>query len=176
MKKFNYSRICNYVCVVLMLLLLITQFLPFWECKETCEDCGGTASISDYFWNPREHKTVASNMKELYLETYGKDLKGDNGKTFKFTANEILVPALVIFITAIGTALICTVFGKKPVSALVPFIGGLAGTYGYSTNIALQAGQNWQVHLVLSILVLVVSLVGLTGVIPQVRAKFKELF
>lgn len=166
MDKRNFSRVCNYICVILVLLLLGTQFLPFWACKD-CED--GAASISDYFWNPREHKDVASDLTDLYLDIYGSDLKGANGKAFKFTANEILMPTLFIFISAILTVALCTIFSKSALSAIAPFVGGATSTYGYATIPALQAGQYWKLHLILSVLVLAVSLTSLTGLYPEIR-------
>lgn len=176
MKKINYSRICNYICVVLMLCLLATQFLPFWECVDcnNCED--GVASIADYFWNPREHKPVADELTKVYKSYFGENIVGANGKAFKFTANLILIPALLIFITTILTTFFCLRYGKKPIVAIIPLIGSVAGVYGYTSTLALQVGQNWQLHLGLCIAVLVVSAISLTGLIPEIKAKFQKLF
>lgn len=176
MKRFNYSRICNYICVVLMLCLLATQFLPFWECVD-CENCeDGVASIADYFWNPREHKSLQKSMTQVYKDYFGENIVDANGKRFEFTANVILTPALFIFITAVLTVFFGLVYGKKPIVAIIPLIGSIAGIYGYTSALALQVGQNWQLHLGLCIAVLVVSVISLTGLIPEIKAKFQKLF
>lgn len=172
MKKRSYSQICNYICVLLMLLLLLTQFLPFWASSQSES---GSVSISTYFWNPREHKDVAEDLKDLYMEIYGPGLRSANGKAYKFTANEILMPTLFIFITAAVTTVLCTLLAKHPLSAAAPFVGGLTGTIGYATVPALQVGQNWQLHLALSIAVLIVSVISLTGLLPAIKTMIAGL-
>ena len=176
MKKFNYSRICNYICVVLMLCLLVTQFLPFWECVD-CENCeDGMVSLAEYFWNPREHKACANSMTQVYKDYFGDNIVDAKGKPFKFNASLIVIPTLIIFIAAVLTTFFGLRHGKKAIVAIIPLIAGIAGVYGYTSVLALQVGPNWQLHLGLCIAVLVISVISLTGLIPQAKAKFKELF
>ena len=176
MKKVNYSRICNYICVVLMLCLLATQFLPFWECVDcdVCED--GMASISDYFWNPREHKSLKKSMTRVYKDYFGENIVDANGKPFEFTANIVLISALGIFVSTLLTVFFGLVCGKKPIVAIFPLIGSIAGIYDYTTALALQVGQNWQLHLGLCIAVLIVSIISLTGLIPEIKAKIQKIY
>ena len=151
MKK-NYSRIFNYVCVVLMLLLLITQFLPFWHC--TCaKACKGDdmLSISGYVWFPSDHKDGLT-----------KDIKGAI-KDFK-VADVVLTPVLILVASVLGI-FFCVIKADKPWTGIFPFIAGLSGTIGYLIDPVLKMGQNWQLHLIASVLVLLASLVVLSKIV-----------
>ena len=46
------ARICNYICVVLMLVILVFQFLPFWH--YSTEEESFATSIQTYIWFPGE--------------------------------------------------------------------------------------------------------------------------
>ena len=165
--KIKYSRIANFICAALMLLLVAALFLPYWK-TESGES--KSTSVAEYFWSPRDHKDVTKDLTNLYLDIYGKDLKGKNGKAFKFTANEILVPALIIFVSTAATIILCIFLSKKPLSATAPLVGGAVGIYGYLTNPALRIGQYWTLHLALCIAITLVAGIGLTGVYFQIRA------
>ena len=158
MKKNNvsYAKIFNYVCVVLMLLLLVTQFLPFWTCPG-CED--GVASVSDYVWFPDHHKDITNDiMKEIY------------GK--KFEVSEVVLTPILILVSCVLGIIFCIKNASNPLTAIIPLIGGATGVVGYLTTPGLQAGQNWILHLVAAALVLVCSLVVLSEpVIKLVKKK-----
>lgn len=158
----NYSRIFNYICAVLMLVLLITQFLPFWSCncEKGCEGVANDLSISDYVWFPEDHvKGVTKEFKQLI---------------HKFELNDlVLTPVLILVCSTLGI-FFCITKAKKPAVGVFPFIAGLAGTVGYLTNPVLQAGQNWVIHLVASILVLAASLVVLSKIVVNFVEKRKK--
>ena len=131
-----------------MLALLITQFLPFWPCKD-CEECAdGVASISDYIWFPSHHKSVTTFMQGIY----GKD----------FAIGDIALFPVLILASSVLTIVFCTLKAHKSLMALIPFIGGISGVVGYLITPALQAGPNWIIALVLAALVLLCSMVALS--------------
>lgn len=151
----TYAKIFNYVCAVLMLVLLITQFLPFWECPQ-CED--GTASISDYVWFPHHHEGITKGiMKDLY------------GK--KFEVAQVVLTPLVILVSSVLTIFLCVKNAHKPLYAIIPAIGGAFGVVGYLTTPGLQAGANWVLHMALSAVVLVCALVVLSEPIVKLAKK-----
>ncbi len=151
----SYARIFNYVCVVLMLLLLVTQFLPFWNCAG-CED--GMASVSDYVWFPNRHKDITNNiMKDLY------------GKTF-VVSQVVNAPLLILFGCVLGIIL-CIKNAHKPLTAIIPLIVGGAGVIGYLTTPGLQVGQNWIVHVIAAALVMVCALVSLSELVVKLAKK-----
>lgn len=158
MKKSSvtYARIFMYISVVLMLVMLATQFLPFWECSG-CED--GTASISDYVWFPEHHKDITNHiMKDIY------------GKKFA-VADVVLTPVIIIACTILSL-FFCLKNADKYIYAIIPAIGGGAGVFGYLTCPGLQAGSNWVIHMAVGAVLLVCSLVALSGsVIDLVKKK-----
>ena len=82
----NSNKILNYVCAVLLLVLLVTQFLPFWACD--CKDCNGEdISISEYVWFPDEHK---KGLTQTLKDTYDKD----------FELNDLVLTPIVILVAA----------------------------------------------------------------------------
>lgn len=153
MKKSSvtYSQFFMYICVVLMLVMMATQFLPFWECAH-CED--GVASISDYVWWPEYHKDITDDiMKDLY------------GK--KFGLNDLVLTPVLIVACTILSLFFCIKNAKKPLYAIIPAIGGGAGVFGYLTSPGLLAGSNWEIHVAVGAVLLVCSLVALSGAIVK---------
>ena len=157
MKKNNLVSISNIVCTVLILLLVATQFLPFWSCTGCKNHEDGMISISEYLWHTEDHTPVTKNMTDVYQDYFGGNLKDENGKTWKFEANDVVTIPLIVVIASVVAVVGLVLKPKKILSTLAAFIGGVVGTFGYMTNLALQAGQNWVLHLVLAIFVTAAS-------------------
>lgn len=154
-KNVSYAKIFNYVCVVLMLLLLVTQFLPFWSCGG-CED--GMASVSDYLWFPERHKDIT---KGIMRDLYGK----------KFDVMQIVLAPLIIFVGCVLGIFLSIKNAGSPLAAIVCLITGGAGVIGYLTTAGLQLGQNWILHVIASALVMVCALVSLSEPIIKLVKK-----
>ena len=56
------ARICNYICVVLMLVILVFQFLPFWH--YSTEEESFATSIQTYIWFPGECRDLDDYLAE----------------------------------------------------------------------------------------------------------------
>ena len=56
------ARICNYICVVLMLVILVFQFLPFWH--YSTEEESFATSIQTYIWFPGERRDLDHYLAE----------------------------------------------------------------------------------------------------------------
>ena len=144
-----------YISVVLMLVMMATQFLPFWECSH-CED--GIASISDYVWWPEHHKEITNDiMKGLYGKEYG--------------LNDIVLTPVLIVACTILSLFFCIKNAKKPLYAIIPAIGGGAGVFGYLASPGLLVGSNWEIHVVVGAVLLVCSLVTLSGIVVKLVKK-----
>ena len=161
MKKNNLVLISNIICTLLILVLAAMQFLPFWSCTGCKNHEDGMISISDYLWQTKNHTPVTNKMTEVYQNHYGGNLKDENGKKWKFEANDVVTIPLVAVITGIIAFVGLVLKPKKILSTFAAFVGGAVGVFGYLTNLALQAGQNWVLHLVVAIAVTVVSSVFL---------------
>ena len=158
----NYSRIFNYICALLMLVLLVTQFLPFWtcHCAKKCGEEGKELSVSSYVWFPKDHaKGITKDFDELIS---------------KFELNDVILTPVVILVCSVLGIFFCIIKAKNPLMGIFPFLAGLAGTFGYLTNPVLKAGMNWQIHLIASIAVLAASLVVLSKVVVNIVQKAKK--
>ena len=55
-----YAYISNAICLLLLLVLIGTQFMPFW----LCEDCkthpeeAKQVSLAEYTWFPKKHSPI----------------------------------------------------------------------------------------------------------------------
>ena len=143
MKKVKYASLFNYISVALMVILLVTQFLPFWT-ADKCEKCpDGTTSISEYVWFPDDHKDITTMMKGRDL--YGKD----------FVVGDIVLTTVIIVAATILSLYFCLRYAYKPMMGIFPFLGGLGAVFGYLTQPGLQIGNLWFVHLAVGALAMI---------------------
>ncbi len=145
MSKFvsNRTSVCNLICAVLMVFLLVLQFTPFWSFGEDAE----TASIQGYVWFPTDHGS---------LEKYIEEATGS-----KHDINSILaMPILVLLLGAAGS-LLCLIKHDQIWTAAFPVACGACGMWGYLSKAAFRLGTNWPFHLVLCIAMFVVGLLSI---------------
>lgn len=161
MKKINNNQMRNYICAVLMIVLLLTQFLPFWECVGCKNHENKLISISAYLWFTDDHKPVTENMTDVYLEYFGAGLKDENGKSYKFRANDVSETPVAIVIATVVCLFMCFWKPQKVYATVSALIGGAYGIYGYLTNLALQCGRNWMIHFFVAVVVSVVAAVAI---------------
>ena len=116
--RISYGTIFNYICVVFMLFVIITQFLPFFPCTDCkyCED--GTTSLADYVWFPDHHKEVKEIMKD-------KDMYGR-----KYEVADVVWAPIVTLAGSVLGIIFCLKNARKPWFALIPFATGAIGVYG----------------------------------------------
>lgn len=156
--KISYGTVFNYICVVLMLFVIVTQFLPFFPCSD-CDD--GNASLADYVWFPNHHKEITKEiMKDK--DMYGKE----------YLVMQAVWAPIVTLVGSVFGIICCLINAKKPLFALIPLAIGAVGVYGYLTTKGLVIGQTWLLHLIACALVLVCSLVVLSE--PIVKAAKKK--
>ena len=161
MKKINKTQLGNYICAIMCLLVLITQFLPFWNCSNCKEhkDEDKLVSVVEYVWFPHHHTPITKGMTNVYLEAYGEDYTVEEGKKYKFDVDDIVLPCVVIFVGSIVGFALTVAFSQKTVVGAIPLFVGSVGTYWYLTCPAMKVGANWQIHLVAVALMAVVALV-----------------
>lgn len=140
-KNTNLTRICNLICAVLMLALIVCQFMPFWTTSTT----GDEISIQEYTWLPHHNKDLEKDFKANFGKDYGIN-------------DVVLMPIVTLVIGALGIGF-SILFGKKCVITVCPLLVGIMATINYLTNPAFQAGAIWQLHLVLGIALLVACII-----------------
>lgn len=134
MKK---SKICNIIGILLMGMLVILHFMPFWSYD------GMSTSIQSYTWFPTKHTE---------LESY---IVGQIGGEYNIN-NIVLMPIIVILSTIVGIVLNIKMSENFLVS-MVPLGCGLVGAWGYITKPVFQLGTNWTLHLAVCIAMVAVA-------------------
>ena len=176
MKKINIKRLCNCLCGFMCLLMLITQFMPFWTCSN-CKDhkeADKVVSIAEYTWLPDHHSPITKGMTAVYKEAYGADYTREDGKRFSFELNDIITPLVIILIGSVVGTVLGLAFSRKSIVSVITAIVGGVGTYWYFTCPAMHVGANWQIHLIVAEIALSVAILAM--VYPIAVAVKKQFF
>lgn len=132
---------CATLCALLMLLLLICQFLPFWSTGAE------SVSISSYIWFPSDNAAVTELLQPHTDAT--------------FPINDIATPCVLMLLLCVGT-LVFWIFGREnvllPVCSLV---GSIAGIWVCAAKATFRLGGLWWLIFVISILAAAASLLNL---------------
>ena len=137
MKKYTV-KLCNILCAVLMLALLLCHLIPFWTRD------GENTSLQEFIWFCTEHGQISS-----YLETVDP----------QFSMNSFIIAPILIFVSAVLGIFFCVTKPRRLWTAVFPIICGIAGTIAYLTDPVLQSGALWQLHLVVCVALLVIGIV-----------------
>ncbi|MBE6942891.1 MAG: hypothetical protein E7453_01340 [Ruminococcaceae bacterium] len=173
MKQKNYTKILSFVLAVLLVCLLITQLLPFWNCSncKTHKENDRMISIAEYILFPLDHKSLTSDMTNVYKAVYGEDLFDAQGKKWVFTVDEILICPLLVLVGCLLGIVLCIVMENKLYGILCGAIAGIAGVMGYLLYLPLQIGPNWQIHLAVAGVTAVASIALLVyDIIVRIKA------
>lgn len=138
-------RILNYICAALALVLIATQFIPFWGCYQ-CKTCGEgkIISIFQYVWFANDHKSgLTSVLQDYYIPG--------------FKAMDVVGTSVLILLTSTASIVLCLTKPKKLTSTLAPLAAGLCCVIGYLTQPAYQMGQLWFLHLAVGIVLIIAS-------------------
>ncbi len=148
--KSNKAAMCMLISAVLMVILLVLQFTPFWHHGEAGESC----SISSYVWFPGDQKA---------LETWlGSQAADHDLNSF------VGMPILILALSAAG-AVICLIKPDKGATPLLSTACGLAGMIGYLTTPALKLGTGWAWHLLICIALLALGVYGVVQWVKEMR-------
>ena len=139
-KRMKKSKVTNYVCIALMGLLLILQFMPFWSYD------GVRTSIQSMVWFPLEHEQ---------LEMYFVNQLGD------FWINDIVLMPVVILFASVGGIILHIIKPDAKWTFIFPVLCGIIGCWGYLVRPEFQLGTNWVLHLMVCILVLAGGIISL---------------
>ena len=141
------TRIINIICVALMILLVVLQWMPFWT-YESAKEGTRTASIQQYIWTPTE------------LTDLTKQLAADTGNA-SFSVEKIMLTPLFELILFLAGLVLCTWKGDRPLTALIPIAIGLLGVFGYLSNNAFALGSGWSLHFAVCVVLKDLGIVNL---------------
>lgn len=152
----NRKALVNGTCIILMLIMVALQFTPFWRYGDENEI---TTSINGYIWFPTNHKELTSYLQE--------NVRKD------FEVDQILLMPIFNLIAGFAGILLCLMKSYLPVVRLLPAACGLVGIWGFMTEPAFRLGENWMLHLLICILLLIVAGGSLLDEIRQMKAEKK---
>ena len=142
MKKISPSVMAGIAASVLMLVLVILHFIPYWHYQ------GESVSLAGYLWRPYEHTAFTTVFRSYF------------GKGFKVSLLFALPLALTLVVNAVGTVL-CTLMSTHRVVWLVPIASGILGLYAFLCHPAYRLSGLWLPHVILYALVLALGILGL---------------
>ena len=153
--KLTSTRIINWISVLLILVMVVLLFTPYWT-YETKEKVDGkrvtvekTISINEYVWFPKEHKDMTKEFEDLYPEPPKKATEEEIAKMPKFWINDlVLMPALVLLVGVV-VGIISLWYPDTVFSALLALALGGLGTYSYITRPEFWLG-NPMPHIIVS--------------------------
>ena len=145
--SFSLSDFCVPLCAVLMLVLLILQFLPFWS---TGAD---VVSISQFLWFPSQHTEVS-------------DLLSPH-TTSQYPINDIVLPGLLMLLGSVGT-LVLFLFSRR--SMWVPLCTLIASAAGFLSSLFIPAFQLGN----LSTAILITSLLALSAAVGNIVKRIQD--
>lgn len=154
----NAVLISTCACLLLVVILIALQFLPFWTFtgKESGEQ---TMSIASYIWFPND---VAQNEFEDMVKV---EVLEDPAMTDHKVVNEIvMLPAIAFGLCAAAFAVILLKRKSAVAPAVITIIAALASLLSYLLNPVLKAyTDNWLIHLIVTIVVLLIAVATLVG-------------
>ena len=145
--KMTCTRVISYICALLMLGILVTQFLPFWVYGDPAK----SVSINGYVWFPDKHTALSKMLQSFFLEPV----------KVKLVVNSIVSTSVLVLVASALSAVVLVFKSKDALYSLLPLATGAIGAYQYLGNGLFQLGMNWQIHLVLCIVAMVVAAVNL---------------
>ena len=146
----NRGMTVNVICAVLMAILLVLQFVPFWHYGEAGENC----SIGGYVWFPSDHKELESWITS----------QAEDHDLNRFVG----MPSLVLVLSIVGS-IFCLVKADQNWVGLFTLACGAAGAVAYLTIPALQLGTGWAWHLLLCIVLAMLGVYELTQQVQEIK-------
>jgi len=113
-------------------------------------------SIQQYTWTPTFDSCAGATE---YFGGIFDVPETDTTPEYEFMVKDIVLMPILILVCALFGAYFGIVKAQKPLSSIFALVAGLAGTIGYLTVPIFQLGALWQVHLALSVLILLGSLI-----------------
>lgn len=138
--KENPTKAWNTVCAVLILVLLVTQFLPFWHYGTPDQ----TVSISSFVWLLTDHDAVSGALSEA------------TGAAV--TVNTVFAPAVLLLCFGVASLALILWKSESGLVAAVPLLTAAMGFWQYLGKSAYRLGDGWVLHFALCAVLAAVSM------------------
>jgi len=150
---FNKSTIPAYAAALLMILVFVMMFMPFWHFTSTekVKQADGTRvevevendiSMNSYVWFPEDNKALRNELKTLT----------ESKKAIDVTST-VLQPILMFVLSIVGAGL-CVIKPTGKITPVLPILLGIAGIWCFAAQPIYRLGSLWVPMLVCCILAL----------------------
>ncbi len=133
------GKTCNRVAALLMALLLILQFVPYWHYGE---GEALSASINSYVWFPHHHQELTAQFA---------------AQETGYIINPVAYPTVGVFVLCVLGTFLCLWKSSSSLVAVLPVMAGALGLFGYLSAPAFQAGGWYWLHVLLFVLMIVMG-------------------
>ena len=143
----------NAFCVLLLAILVVLQFVPFWELN------GAQVSISGYIWFPLDHVELTAQ----FVETVSPEFRVDS-----------LVLSSLLLLVVPGAGIVLFLYDRE--SIFVPCCtaaAGAGGVWSYLCKPAFRFGMNWSMHFAFAILLFAVAMIPIVVRLTSARWRNK---
>lgn len=138
-------KLGNRISALLMALMLILQFLPYWHYGEAD---ALSASINGFVWFPHHHAGLTEQ-----LTTQNAD----------YSINPVAYTTVGLFVLCVLGTVLCLRKSDSALCAIFPVTAGLLGLTSYLSTPAFQAGAWCWVHVTLFVLMTIVGVAAVAS-------------
>lgn len=148
------TKICNYICAVIALVLLVFQFTPFWSYTE--DGVEKASSINGFVWlNPGNDALV-----DEFAKVMNPDLMPITNPVKITSVIIIVVSCVAILLLCVFSVIFCIKKARNGGVAVVPGLAAIAGIVTFILNPAYRLGSTWVIQLVICVLLLIAAVVA----------------
>ncbi|MBE5818891.1 MAG: hypothetical protein E7312_07540 [Clostridiales bacterium] len=136
--KTEKNALLRTLCIVLLAVLLILQFLPYWHIDDE------SASIHTLVWLPNNYQGILTNFKTLA------------GPSFKMDS-WVWIPIILLLTEVLGIFFLIS----RPESFygyVLAVACGVVGSIAYIADIVLHSGSIWYIHFAICVLITVMAI------------------
>ena len=166
-KIIDRTRVLNYICAALLVLLIGMQFIPYWSSGE------GTLSIAHQVWLPNNSDKASMStwlVEEVSQTTdkFAQEAKEQKSKENIVISNAIAHPAAAMLLLGIFGTIFCILKSKVSWMSIFALACGIIGLYAFCFNPAYALGSTRILYIIVSAVITLVALLNLVlGVIKK---------
>ena len=134
------TRLCNVLCALLTLCLMVLQFTPFWHYGSESK------SINGYVWLDCQNSEIAS----WFTSQLGSAVN----------INSLVITAVLVLLLGVGGIILCFYKSDVGLVALLPAASSLCALYAFAFKPAFRLGSTWITQLILCIAILIFAVMA----------------
>lgn len=135
------TKLCNYVCALLTLCLLIFQFTPFWNFGSD------SLSINGYVWLDTSNTEIAN----WFTSQLGSAVN----------INSIVLTSVLVLLFGAAGLVLCLMKSDIGLVALLPAVSALSGIYAFVLKPVFRLGSTWIIQLIICIAILAFAVMAI---------------